>query len=294
MTQARLGACDAAGTPAGAPVRCGPAVFRRGHTVAAVTPPQRSRCAGGLRAPQAAPGGPGVGGGVNPRGVDGRPGGVLLDPGVREQSAQTGLGGLDGQPQQVGADLVVGGVLGGGGRWSRRCINCRRRTRRAGPSTCIQALGYGRGRPRRRAARGRRRGRVAPAPAGEGAGARGRRASLGPGCRRSQFHHALSLASGGFSAPAGPLAQLAEQRTFNPRVVGSIPTGPTVNAQVSAEHRVSRPRPSAARSAVSPHERESPPRRGGRRRRSGRHRTSPSTRPGSSPPRRVRGAAGPP
>ena len=25
----------------------------------------------------------------------------------------------------------------------------------------------------------------------------------------------------------GPLAQLAEQRTFNPRVVGSIPTGPT-------------------------------------------------------------------
>ena len=28
--------------------------------------------------------------------------------------------------------------------------------------------------------------------------------------------------------PAGPLAQLAEQRTFNPRVVGSIPTGPTL------------------------------------------------------------------
>ena len=26
----------------------------------------------------------------------------------------------------------------------------------------------------------------------------------------------------------GPLAQLAEQRTFNPRVVGSIPTGPTL------------------------------------------------------------------
>ncbi len=26
---------------------------------------------------------------------------------------------------------------------------------------------------------------------------------------------------------AGPLAQLAEQRTFNPRVVGSRPTGPT-------------------------------------------------------------------
>jgi hypothetical protein len=25
----------------------------------------------------------------------------------------------------------------------------------------------------------------------------------------------------------GPLAQLAEQRTFNPRVVGSSPTGPT-------------------------------------------------------------------
>jgi hypothetical protein len=27
--------------------------------------------------------------------------------------------------------------------------------------------------------------------------------------------------------PPGPLAQLAEQRTFNPRVVGSSPTGPT-------------------------------------------------------------------
>src|SRR3954453_6982299 len=31
----------------------------------------------------------------------------------------------------------------------------------------------------------------------------------------------------------GPLAQLAEQRTFNPRVVGSSPTGPT-NPQVKA------------------------------------------------------------
>lgn len=38
--------------------------------------------------------------------------------------------------------------------------------------------------------------------------------------------------SGGFSeclSPCpGPLAQLAEQRTFNPRVVGSSPTGPTM------------------------------------------------------------------
>src|SRR4051794_36635024 len=35
----------------------------------------------------------------------------------------------------------------------------------------------------------------------------------------------------------GPLAQLAEQRTFNPRVVGSSPTGPTkhlVTAQFGA------------------------------------------------------------
>src|SRR5689334_4970345 len=31
----------------------------------------------------------------------------------------------------------------------------------------------------------------------------------------------------------GPLAQLAEQRTFNPRVVGSSPTGPTVTVGVS-------------------------------------------------------------
>jgi hypothetical protein len=33
--------------------------------------------------------------------------------------------------------------------------------------------------------------------------------------------------SGASSPCPGPLAQLAEQRTFNPRVVGSIPTGPT-------------------------------------------------------------------
>src|ERR671916_343645 len=31
----------------------------------------------------------------------------------------------------------------------------------------------------------------------------------------------------GLHPAAGPLAQLAEQRTFNPRVVGSSPTGPT-------------------------------------------------------------------
>ena len=40
------------------------------------------------------------------------------------------------------------------------------------------------------------------------------------------------LSLGGASASAevvedGPLAQLAEQQTFNPRVVGSSPTGPT-------------------------------------------------------------------
>lgn len=34
----------------------------------------------------------------------------------------------------------------------------------------------------------------------------------------------------------GPLAQLVEQRTFNPWVVGSIPTGPT-NAQVRGYKR---------------------------------------------------------
>jgi hypothetical protein len=36
-----------------------------------------------------------------------------------------------------------------------------------------------------------------------------------------------------YDVAAGPLAQLAEQRTFNPRVVGSIPTGPT-KPQVSS------------------------------------------------------------
>src|SRR5687768_9757702 len=35
-------------------------------------------------------------------------------------------------------------------------------------------------------------------------------------------------ADGWQTVTRGPLAQLAEQRTFNPRVVGSIPTGPTV------------------------------------------------------------------
>lgn len=40
------------------------------------------------------------------------------------------------------------------------------------------------------------------------------------------------------SEPTGPLAQLAEQRTFNPRVVGSSPTGPT---NVFAARRCSHP-----------------------------------------------------
>ena len=31
------------------------------------------------------------------------------------------------------------------------------------------------------------------------------------------------------SCAEGPLAQSVEQRTFNPWVVGSIPTGPTIN-----------------------------------------------------------------
>ena len=34
----------------------------------------------------------------------------------------------------------------------------------------------------------------------------------------------------------GPLAQLAEQRTFNPRVVGSSPTGPTEEVRHAAHH----------------------------------------------------------
>ena len=37
----------------------------------------------------------------------------------------------------------------------------------------------------------------------------------------------------------GPLAQLAEQRTFNPWVVGSSPTGPTSGKQDRAAHGTS-------------------------------------------------------
>jgi hypothetical protein len=37
------------------------------------------------------------------------------------------------------------------------------------------------------------------------------------------------------SSEEGPLAQSVEQRTFNPWVVGSIPTGPTDNLEL---HRV--------------------------------------------------------
>ena len=39
--------------------------------------------------------------------------------------------------------------------------------------------------------------------------------------------------------PRGPLAQLAEQRTFNPRVVGSSPTGPTTGPTSVAPGKVS-------------------------------------------------------
>jgi hypothetical protein len=57
----------------------------------------------------------------------------------------------------------------------------------------------------------------------------------------------------------GPLAQLAEQRTFNPRVVGSSPTGPTMTAllepwprqgQASRSVRVSVSTPTCPLSAV--------------------------------------------
>ena len=46
--------------------------------------------------------------------------------------------------------------------------------------------------------------------------------------RGAQFRGGFSGAFRGLkSGTPGPLAQSAEQRTFNPRVVGSIPTGPT-------------------------------------------------------------------
>lgn len=45
---------------------------------------------------------------------------------------------------------------------------------------------------------------------------------------------------------AGPLAQLVEQRTFNPRVVGSIPTGPTQPDQA----RYPQPRSSQVRGCI--------------------------------------------
>jgi hypothetical protein len=37
------------------------------------------------------------------------------------------------------------------------------------------------------------------------------------------------------SEKLGPLAQSVEQRTFNPWVVGSIPTGPTTNCFILIE-----------------------------------------------------------
>ena len=48
--------------------------------------------------------------------------------------------------------------------------------------------------------------------------------------------------------PRGPLAQLAEQRTFNPRVVGSSPTGPTTSTQLEEGFR----RANASRQRVQP------------------------------------------
>src|SRR5688572_7308330 len=53
--------------------------------------------------------------------------------------------------------------------------------------------------------------------------------------------------------PPGPLAQLAEQRTFNPRVVGSIPTGPTAPTSAFPGRRFlrRRPRPHGAHTSVS-------------------------------------------
>jgi hypothetical protein len=84
-------------------------------------------------------------------------------------------------------------------------------------------------------------------------------------------------------ASLGPLAQLAEQRTFNPRVVGSIPTGPT-KPQVSdlTAHWQSAERNRRGRTAaeVAPNVRVKTPPRGGQNR--GLHRP---VRPGRTAPR---------
>lgn len=78
---------------------------------------------------------------VNLRGVGDLPALVLLGPGVREDVAQTGLCGLGRQPEQLGADQVVGVVFGCRcGEAIPPAQQLGAQTRRAGPSTYIQTF----------------------------------------------------------------------------------------------------------------------------------------------------------
>ena len=68
---------------------------------------------------------------------------------------------------------------------------------------------------------------------------RARHTGAGRTQRKSRIAGGASRCSPLEVLPAGPLAHLAEQRTFNPRVVGSRPTGPTK----AAGQRRPEPRP---------------------------------------------------
>ena len=49
-------------------------------------------------------------------------------------------------------------------------------------------------------------------------------------------HSACILRGGGYNALRGRLAQLAEQGTLNPKVIGSIPISPTIAHMQAEEH----------------------------------------------------------
>src|SRR5579864_8803587 len=70
---------------------------------------------------------------------------------------------------------------------------------------------------------------------------------------RVQFHRACSLLTREprTAISDGPLAQLVEQRTLNPLVVGSIPTRPTNKIRVYSGARQDICRASGARSGLS-------------------------------------------
>src|SRR5690606_11013719 len=117
--------------------------------------------------------------------------------------------------QHAGAVLAVGFVIDTAD--PDRALSHRRHLRRASALPPLSALGW---------ERSTLPGYSSQGVAGVSASASARGAAAATS-GTGRFRGQPLLAAGDWTGQSGPLAQSAEQRTFNPRVRGSIPRGPT-------------------------------------------------------------------